>query len=44
MQLHSEIIQNNNLFILYNSKISEINEKVGHGKILSGKRYSTANH
>ena len=32
MQLHSEIIQNNNLFILYNSKISEINEKLAMAK------------
>lgn len=32
MQLHSEIIQNNNLFILYNRKISEINEKLAMAK------------
>lgn len=32
MQLHSEIIQNNNLFILYNNKISEINEKLAMAK------------
>lgn len=32
MQLHTEIIQNNNLFILYNNKISEINEKLAMAK------------
>lgn len=28
MKLNTEIIQNNNSFILYNNKISEINEKL----------------
>lgn len=32
MQLHMEIVQNNNLFILYNNKISEINEKLAMAK------------
>lgn len=32
MQLHTEIIQNNNSFIFYNNKISEINEKLAMAK------------
>ncbi|MEI3421787.1 MAG: hypothetical protein V8R91_12460 [Butyricimonas faecihominis] len=32
MQLYTEIIQNNNSFILLNSKISEINEKLAMAK------------
>lgn len=32
MQLHTEIIQNNNLFIFHNNKISEINEKLAMAK------------
>jgi hypothetical protein len=32
MQLYTEIIQNNNSFILYNNKISEINEKLAMAK------------
>lgn len=35
MQLHSEIIHNNNLFITYNNKITELNEKLAVAKFYS---------
>lgn len=35
MKLNTEIIQNNNLFILYNNKITELNEKLAVSKFYS---------
>ncbi|MEI3421304.1 MAG: hypothetical protein V8R91_09800 [Butyricimonas faecihominis] len=44
MQLYTEIIQNNNSFILLNSKISEINEKLAMAKYYTSDAVFESNH